>query len=1040
MENMILWRACLRLLAGASTLVATGVLADDVLTADQTIYNGNDLNDITWLKGAHVRYGTVGVEDTLQARIGVHSGDTGTISVTTSSTLHVRLAPKEAGSILNFGSAVDLGTIILDPPGPSGATFAGAFNVNGGTLISSSAFYFANRNIGIASGATLKLNAPDTLQILDLSGSGTLSASGGDLYVSGGNFTGTIKNIGTLRFTRTLGPGSVWLGTDATFGGTLDNVGSLNVGYGVTLSATGSGTADEIGRLGSVSVSGTLDLGAQDATLNNLVGGPSAWVGTGGVLTIVGSNHAGILQAAGGILFKGANSLDGVTDGDVNISAGASLTTTNAAAFKANKTVTVDGSYTMQTGASIDTLMGGGSIDLSSGQNLTINGAGNSIFSGNISGQGGIVSAGAGTVSLTGTNTYSGGTAVYQGTLVGNTASLQGDIYNGSTVTFDQATDGTYAGALTGSGLLNKQGAGTLSLTGHNSFFGQTTISAGALSMASDSLGGAIVNNARLIFDQNFTGTFSRDISGTGSFQKLGTGKLILSGNNTFTGSTLITEGTLSVNGMLSSDVLVQSGAKLGGSGTVNSFTAQAGSFITPGNSIGTLNVAGNATFANGSTYVVEANAAGASDRVNATGQAMIGPSAAVYVTSESGVDTGTGFPQSQTYRIVTAAGGISGTFGAVTDNFAYLIPTLSYDANTVYLTLTREAFVSGGNPPNGNGVAGAIDQLGPGTIYNAVLFMNNADKSTGLRSLAGELHPSVQRALMDGASYGQSTLMERLAHDADKRFWTSTITGRTTYRSTNETFGLVQDSNLVLAGADVFDAGGWRGGVLGGYGNTRVSLSDIGATAKIDTFEAGVYGSYTDGGLGFRYGAISALHQVSTERAISLSTLSENEKAGYLAFTQQVFGEASYRFRHDTGSIEPFVGVTALYQDSQPYRETGGAAALNGQATSAFNQVIDAGVRFRRGLSLGDVEARLVGKIGWQHMFGRNAFGASASIAGSSPFAVSGLNTSRDLGIVEAGIGFDVGKGLDVSLQYRGAFGKASSSSAFNARLNASF
>ncbi|HWU61785.1 MAG TPA: autotransporter domain-containing protein [Ensifer sp.] len=1040
MRNKIFQGACVRLLAGVSTLAATSVWADEVVTGNRTIYTGSDLNDITWLDGGHVRYGTYGVEDTLQARIGVHSGDTGTISVTATSTLHLRLAPKEEGSTFNFGSSVDTGTIILDLPAPNGAIFSGTYNVNGGTLISSSTYSLAYRNIGIASGATLKLNASDYLQVLGLSGQGTFVASGGDLYVSGGTFTGTIRNVGALTFNRTMGQGGVWFGDDAVFGGTLDNVGSLTVGYGVRLDASGLGTAVEIGRLGSVTVSGTLDLGAQDATLNHLIGGPSARIGTGGVLTVVGSNYAGILQSGGGIVFNGVNSLDGVTDGAVEIAAGASLTTTNTAAFKANRTVTVNGSYNMQTGTTIDTLMGSGSIGLSSGQNLTINGTGNSSFSGTISGQGGIVSAGAGTLTLTGSNTYSGDTTLYQGTLIGNALSLQGNIYNGANLVFDQASDGTFRGVLSGFGQLTKQGAGKLSLTGTSAYYGQTTISGGSLSVNSDSLGGNIVNNASLIFDQNFNGTFAAAISGSGSVRKLGTGKLILSGNNTYTGPTYVTEGTLSVNGMLASDVLVESGARLGGSGSVNSFVAQAGSFVTPGNSIGTLSVAGNATLSSGSTYVVEANAAGASDRVNATGQAIIGPTAAVYATSESGLDTGAGFPQSQTYRIVTAAGGISGTFGSVTDNFAYLVPTLSYDANNVYLTLTREAFVTGSNPPNANGVAGAIDQLGPGTIYDAVLFMNNDSKATGLRSLAGELHPSVQRALMDSAAYTQSALTERLANGSDQPYWISTVSGRTNYRPTAATFGLVQDTNLVMAGADIFEASDWRAGILGGYGSTRINLSDINATAKVDTFEAGAYGSHAAGGFGFRYGAISAVHQISTSRAITLSTLSENEQAGYLGFTQQVFGEASYRFSHDSGYIEPFLGATAVYQDSQPFRESGGASALDGQVASSFNQTVDAGVRFKQGLSLGDVEARLVGKLGWRHTFGRNAFAANASIGGSSPFSVSGLDRSRDVGIVEAGIGFDLGKGLDVNFQYQGAFGRASSSSAFNARLSASF
>ena len=1037
MNNTSMRNAFIRIMAGVSTLVPAGGWADEVITGNRTIYNGSDISGNVWLSGGHLRYGTVGVEDTLQPNLVLDDNQTGTLSVTATSTLHVKAGYRAESSTLNLGSAVDTGTIIFDNTNFSGHTFGGVINVNGGTVIANNSPYFSYRELGLATGSLLQLSSSG-LTFVNLTGGGTLSGTGGRLTVSGGNFTGTIKDVGTLAFGKTTAPGHVIYGQNTVFRGRLINVNAVTVGYGSNLDASVAATAIDFAQVGAVQVDGKLDFGLESTTLNSLTGGGET--GTGGSLTVNGSTYGGRLEGYGGLIFAGANTVSGTMAGNVTVLANSSLSTSNTSAFDTGYAVTINGVYDVQTSTSIGTLSGTGAIQIEGGQNLTIGDTSNSSFSGHIDGAGGLIKNGSGTLTLTGVNTYSGGTTIFQGKLIGDTTSLSGNISNYSELVFDQTTDGVFLGTLSGYGQLTKKGAGKLTLTGNSPFYGQTTISAGSLSANSANLATNIVNNASLIFDQNFNGTFAAAISGTGSVRKLGTGKLILSGNNTYTGSTFITEGTLSVNGMLSSDVLVQTGAKLGGSGTVGSFTAETGSFVTPGNSIGTLNVAGNATFANGSTYVVEANAAGASDRVNATGQAVIGPTAAVYVTSETGIDTGAGFPQSQTYRIVTAAGGISGTFGSVTDNFAYLVPTLSYDANNVYVTLTRESFVTGSNPPNANDVAGAVDQLGPGTIYNAVLFMNNADKPNALRSLAGELHPSVQRALMDGTSYSQSALLERLANGSDQPFWTSGVTGRTNYRATATTFGLVQDTNTILAGADVFDTGGWRAGILGGYGTTRMSLSDINATAKVDTFQAGVYGSYTDGGLGLRYGAISAVHQISTSRGISFSTLSENENANYLAFTQQVFAEASYRFSHDNGYLEPFLGITALYQDSQPFRESGGAAALNGQATSSFNQVIDAGVRFKQGISLGDVEARLVGKLGWQHTFGRNAFGTNASIGGSNAFGVSGLNASRDLGIVEAGIGFDLGKGLDVSLQYRGAFGKSSSSSAFNARLSASF
>ena len=72
--------------------------------------------------------------------------------------------------------------------------------------------------------------------------------------------------------------------------------------------------------------------------------------------------------------------------------------------------------------------------------------------------------AGGGTLAFTGANTYTGGTTVMGGTLAGTSASLQGNIVNNARVIFDQSFDGTFGGTMTGSGVVEKTGAGTLML------------------------------------------------------------------------------------------------------------------------------------------------------------------------------------------------------------------------------------------------------------------------------------------------------------------------------------------------------------------------------------------------------------------------------------------------------------------------------------------------------------------------------------------------------------------------------------------------
>ena len=100
-----------------------------------------------------------------------------------------------------------------------------------------------------------------------------------------------------------------------------------------------------------------------------------------------------------------------------------------------------------------------------------------------IAGTGGLTKLGAGTLTLSGANTYSGGTAVSAGTLTGTTTSLQGNITDNALVVFDQAVAGSYGGAISGTGAVTKQGAGNVTLSNSNSYTGGTNVNVGTLTL-----------------------------------------------------------------------------------------------------------------------------------------------------------------------------------------------------------------------------------------------------------------------------------------------------------------------------------------------------------------------------------------------------------------------------------------------------------------------------------------------------------------------------------------------------------------------------
>ena len=172
----------------------------------------------------------------------------------------------------------------------------------------------------------------------------------------------------------------------------------------------------------------------------------------------------------------------------------------------------------------------------------------NGTYAGVISGTGQLSTIGTAVLTLTGANTYTGLTTVSAGTLSGSTTSIRGNLANSGVVEFNQTTNGTFAGVISGAGQLRKIGTAVLTLTGVNTYTGLTTVSAGTLSGSTTSLLGNIVNNGVVQFNQTSNGNYTGVISGTGQLSKIGTGVLILTGANTYTGLTTVSAGTLRGN------------------------------------------------------------------------------------------------------------------------------------------------------------------------------------------------------------------------------------------------------------------------------------------------------------------------------------------------------------------------------------------------------------------------------------------------------------------------------------------------------------
>ena len=710
--------------SGSGTLTLTGSNGYDgttTISAGTLTVTGTLDNNTAVTVSSGATY-DVDASDTISSLAGA-----GTIDIASSQTLTAGDSNDKtlSGVISGSGGLTKVGSGTQTLSGTN--TYTGATTVSAGTLTVTGSLSDSTA-VSVASGAVYDVDASDTVASINGAGNIEIASSQTLTFGDGNNKTlsGVISGSGGLT---KAGSGTQTLSGNNTFSGsTTINAGTLTV----------SGTLSDSTAV-SVASGAVYDVDASD-TIASVSGAGNIEIASSQTLTAGDSNDktlSGVISGSGGFTKAGSSTytLSGTNTytGNTNINSG-TLTVSGTLSDSTVVTVASGAIYDVDASDTVASIEGAGNIEIASSQVLTAGDTNNKTVSGVISGSGGLTKAGSGTLTLSGTNTYSGNTTISAGTIDVsgqlNSGSYAGNISNSGTLTFSSSNNQTLSGTLSGSGDLNKSGSGDLTLTGTNTFTGDTTLTAGTLYVGTASDGSNTI--------------IPRDISVEG--------------------------GTLSGGGVIGRNV---------------TFSSTAGT-LAPGNSIGTLTITGNLTLSADDTTNIEFNSTTA-DKIVINGNTELAGTISLYPEDTTYSDV------THTIVDASGGGTFNGTFSTETMNNESNLNDATWDivydtsAKTVSLQITEAASTCNINctttVSSSKDIAKVFDNATSGTLKDVKDVLDSATVSsvnTELDKLKGTViatssiqsntnHNYFNRAVANTTSLSNTTFVTNFTSTANE-------------------------------------------------------------------------------------------------------------------------------------------------------------------------------------------------------------------------------------------------------------------------------
>ncbi|MBP2859708.1 autotransporter domain-containing protein [Dickeya oryzae] len=507
--------------------------------------------------------------------------------------------------------------------------------------------------------------------------------------------------------------------------------------------------------------------------------------------------------------------------------------------------------------------------------------------------------------------------------------------------------------------------------------------------------------------------------------RKQGAGTLYLTGNDTFAGPTVVEGGKLIVGkvagdaGHLAGDAWVLSGAILGGHGTINgSVVVQNGGTLSPGNSIGTLTV-GNVRFDPGSIYLVEIDQQGNADQLVVTNTAQL--AGTVKLVGQAPAHLGAQFTLVKAGTLTGAFDALESTNNSL---FLTNALTYNAQSALVSVVRNSVRFSDVAQTANQSAIANAIDNQSGTAVLSAIADLPDADSARrAFDNLNGEFYASARNALIQNSQSVREILNNTMS-SAGKGVepWVSSWGYDGRQDSNGVQAGIKYNGYGVLLGngTPVGEQGAL--GVAVGAEKGQITMDSRASRGDLNALHAGVYLSGRALALDLRSGLSYSHITLDSQRGITVLSLDGQATGDYRANLAQGFVEASHRFDFfDNVSVEPYGNTAWVWLQNQAGQEGGNSAALAFDKETSRSAFATGGLRLKvRPLSR--LPVSLYGDIGYQHRLTHDDNQVRLRfVSGGDTFTTQGLPLADNTRLMRAGVAVDFSRNMHLSLGYQG-------------------